>query len=297
MEWEKEAEEYFDNNVVAGPPQIILRKIYTEKIARQRKHSEVKSEDVKKTIEDYDKFFGSDFTKKLTECLACGTMPELPPTEKEGKPCLYQVETCHAKYFGCPAQLIDVRELVNPIIDKLEEYKITELLADKAHGPLLSHNKFTVSISGCASGCSAPEAKDFGIHGVDKPKLCNDAECIDCKKCYHACWDGAISFEKPSKPIINERLCVLCGACIKICPTGTIKSEKKGYRILVGGTFGRMQTIGKEVFRNGEKNDIFKTLDAVIELIKEKQTDEHFLAQVVDKVGLDYITRRVFGKP
>ena len=77
------------------------------------------------------------------------------------------------------------------------------------------------------------------------------------------------------KPVINERLCKLCGACIKVCPTGTLKSQMKGYRILVGGTFGRMQTLGKEVFRIGQKDDIFKTLDAVVSLIKEKQEDEH----------------------
>src|SRR3990172_1075593 len=147
MEWEKEATDFFDSNVIAGPPQIVLRKIYTEKIARQRKHQKVLKEDVEQTKKDYNAFFGEDFTKKSTECIACGNMPELPPTEKEGKPCLYQVETCHAKYFGCPAQIIDVRELVVPIIYRLEENKITELLADKAHGPLLSHNKFAVSIS------------------------------------------------------------------------------------------------------------------------------------------------------
>ncbi len=32
------------------------------------------------------------------------------------------------------------------------------------------------------------------------------------------------------------------------------------------------------------------------EFTKEKQEDEHFLAQTVDKVGLDYITRKVFGE-
>ena len=297
MEWEKEAVEFFDNNIVAGPPQIPMRRIYAEKIARQRRHAKVKTEDVEQTIKDYDEFFGKEFVNKLCACMASGDMPEIPPTEKEGKDCLYQVEACHSKYFGCPAQIIDVRELVVPIIDKLEEYGITEIMADKAHGPLISHNKFTVSISSCASGCSAPEAKDFGIHGVERPQVNEDVECINCKKCYHVCWDGAVSFEEQGKPVINERLCKLCSMCIKACPTGTISSKEKGYRILVGGTFGRMQTVGKEVFRMGQKEDIFKTLDAVVTLIKEKMSDEHFLAQVVDKVGLDYITRRVFAGP
>ena len=295
MEWEREAEEYFDNNVMAGPSHLAMRKIYTEKIARQRKKEKVTKAEIEQTIKDYNAFFGEEMMKKVCECFASGAgMPELPPTEKEGKLCLYQVETCHSKYFGCPAQVIDVREIVVPVIDKLDEYGITEILADKAHGPLLSHSKFTVSISGCANTCTAPESKDIGIWGVDKPQVYHDAECSDCKRCFHTCWDSAISFAEPAKPVINERLCKLCGACIKACPTGTLKSQMKGYRILVGGTFGRMQTLGKEVFRIGQKDDIFKTLDAVISLIKEKQEDEHFLAQVVDKVGLDYITSRVF---
>ena len=295
MEWEKEAEDFFDSNVMAGPSQLVMRKIYTEKLARQKKKKKVTKAEVEQTVKDYNAFFGEEMMKKVCECFASGAgMPELPPTDKEGKLCLYQVETCHAKYFGCPSQAIDVVELVVPIIDRLEEHRITEMLADKAHGPLLSHNKFTVSISGCPNGCTAPESKDFGIWGVSKPKVNHDTKCSDCKKCFHICWDSAISFEEPSKPIINDRLCKLCGACIKACPTGTITSEANGYRILVGGTFGRMQTLGKEVVRIGRRDDIFKTLDATISLRKEKQEDEHFLAQVVDKVGLDYITSRVF---
>jgi dissimilatory sulfite reductase (desulfoviridin) alpha/beta subunit len=296
MDWEKEALEFFDANVMAGPSQLAVRKIYTEKLARQKNKKKVTRTEVEQTIKDYTDFFGDEMMKKVCACFASGEgMPELPPTEKEGKPCLYQVETCHAKYFGCPSQAIDVRELVEPIIDKFEEEGITELLADKAHGPLLGHNKFTVSISGCPNGCTAPESKDFGIWGVDKPKVDQEAECTDCKKCFHVCWDGAIHFAEPSKPLINERLCKICGACVKACPTGTITTESHGYRILVGGTFGRMQTTGKEVIRMGQKSDIFKTLDATISLIREKQEDEHFLAQVVDKVGLDYITSRVFS--
>ena len=295
MEWEQEAEEFFDSNVMAGPSQLAVRKIYTEKLARQKNKKKVTKSEVQQTIKDYTDFFGEEMMEKVCKCFASGEgMPELPPTEKEGKLCLYQVETCHAKYFGCPSQQVDIRELVEPIIDKLEEHGITEMLADKAHGPLLGHNKFTISISGCPNACTAPESKDFGIWGVSKPIVDHDAECIDCKKCFHICWDSAVSFEEPSKPIINERLCKLCGACIRACPTGTIKSQANGYRILVGGTFGRMQTLGKEVVRIGQKNDIFETLDATMSLIKEKQEDEHFLAQVIDKVGLDYITSRVF---
>jgi len=234
--------------------------------------------------------------KRVTECFTSGEgMPELPPTEAEGKPCLYQIETCHCKYFGCPSQIIDVREISQPLIDAMEGYKLTELLADKAHGVLMLHNKFTISISGCANVCTGGESKDMGVWGVQKPRVNPDVSCVNCKKCMHACWDSAISFEKEGEPIINENLCKLCGACIKKCPTGTIELEKEGYRIFVGGMFGRMYTIGKEVFRMGERQDVFKTLDAVVSLIREKQDKEHFLSQVVDKVGIDYINKQVFS--
>jgi len=296
MEWEKQALDYFDENVLAGPQQIDMRRLYAEKLARAKKKEAVTQSEVEQTIKDYADFFGEDMIKRVTECFSSGKgMPELPPTEKEGKPCLYQIETCHSKYFGCPAQIIDVREISQPLIDALEDYHLTELLADKSHGPLMLHNKFTISISSCANVCTGGESKDMGIWGVEKPRINPEVKCVDCKKCMEACWDSAISFKKEGQPIINERLCKLCGACIKKCPTGTIELEKRGYRIFVGGMFGRMYTIGREVFRMGERQDIFKTLDAVVSLIREKQDGEHFLSQVVDKVGLDYINRRVFG--
>ncbi len=297
MEWEKQALDYFDENVLAGPQQIDMRRLYAEKLTRAKKKAVVTQTEVEQTIKDYADFFGEDMIKRVTECFSSGEgMPELPPTEKEGKPCLYQIETCHSKYFGCPSQIIDVREISQPLIDALEDYHLTELLADKSHGPLMLHNKFTISISSCANVCTGGESKDMGIWGVEKPRINPEVKCVDCKKCMEACWDSAISFKKEGQPIINERLCKLCGACIRKCPTGTIELEKRGYRILVGGMFGRMYTIGKEVFRMGERQDIFKTLDAVVSLIREKQDGEHFLSQVVDKVGIDYINRRVFGK-
>jgi hypothetical protein len=100
MDWEKEALEFFDANVMAGPSQLAVRKIYTEKLARQKNKKKVTRTEVEQTIKDYTDFFGDEMMKKVCACFASGEgMPELPPTEKEGKPCLYQVETCHAKYF------------------------------------------------------------------------------------------------------------------------------------------------------------------------------------------------------
>jgi hypothetical protein len=53
MDWEKEALEFFDANVMAGPSQLAVRKIYTEKLARQKNKKKVTRTEVEQTIKDY----------------------------------------------------------------------------------------------------------------------------------------------------------------------------------------------------------------------------------------------------
>ena len=57
MEWEKQAQDYFDENVLAGPQQIEMRQLYAEKLARAKKKESVTQAEVKQTIKDYAGFF------------------------------------------------------------------------------------------------------------------------------------------------------------------------------------------------------------------------------------------------
>jgi dissimilatory sulfite reductase (desulfoviridin) alpha/beta subunit len=59
-----------------------------------------------------------------------------------------------------------VVDLAKKIEKKMDEWKVTEMIADKFEVPFMPHTLFTVSISSCPNNCTAAETKDFGIHGV-----------------------------------------------------------------------------------------------------------------------------------
>src|SRR3972149_4959373 len=52
------------------------------------------------------------------------------------------------------------------------------------------------------------------------------------------------------------------------------KIEKKGYRLMVGGGFGRHFKLGYEIFRNATEEELFNAIDACISIIREKAVGE-----------------------
>jgi len=167
----------------------------------------------------------------------------------------------------------DAKEVVERIKQKMEDLKITEILADKACEVLMPHSTFTISISGCANICTGAESKDIGIHGVARPKI-TDEECIQCEKCVHICLDRIITL-KNGRPVINYDYCKLCGACINVCPTGTLAVDKKGCRIMAGGTFGRFARYGSELFKIVDIDMVFPVLEACVKMIQKELSEDH----------------------
>jgi len=83
-----------------------------------------------------------------------------------------------------------------------------------------------------------------------------------------------------------EKHCSLCGACAIECPEGAMTISQKGYRVLVGGHFGRWHRIGKELFKIDDEQMVIKALEVSINLIREKAVSEEHLYHMVERYGL-----------
>jgi len=172
MKWEKDARE-----IVEGIPihDIIrnLIKIWAEKLARKNKSDVVTMKEMQQTRDDYFEWFGPEKIAKIQQAREQGQSDDAvdPQTTLNKDPALYTIELCHSRFFGCDRDLINVRELGPKIKQKMEELKITEILADKACEVLMPHSTFTISISGCSNICTAAESKEVGIHGVARPMV------------------------------------------------------------------------------------------------------------------------------
>jgi dissimilatory sulfite reductase (desulfoviridin) alpha/beta subunit len=290
MKWENEARQVVD----AIPVHDIIKNmviLYAEKTARKNKHSIVDLQDVIETRDAYFEWFGQDKIAKIQKAREEGKTDEAidPMIELNKGPALYTVELCHSRFFGCDRDLINVREVGKRVKEKMEQLHITEILADKACEPLMPHSTFTVSISGCANACTAPESRDVGVHGSAIPMV-TDIECSQCGKCAHACLDQLIHYEN-GKPVINENFCVLCGNCIQVCPTGTLQAKKKGCRIMVGGYFGKWARYGDEIYKVTDVSNLFPVLEACVELVKKEWNEQHedHFSRVVKRNGVEFI--------
>jgi dissimilatory sulfite reductase (desulfoviridin) alpha/beta subunit len=288
MEWEKDARE-----VIGSIPQPEIMKnmtiLYAEKLARKSKKKKVTMEEVMQTRDDYMKLRGETLTKRLKERMEKGVSEDSvdPQVKLNEGPLLYAFEFCHMRFIGCTRQIIDVVELGRKLKEKLEEWKVTEMIADKFDVPFMPHTLFTVSISSCPNNCTAAEIKDFGIHGVAIPEF-NPEKCTKCGKCVDACIDEAVVMEEEGPKIIMKH-CKQCGACAIECPEGAMVIDEQGYRVMVGGHFGRWHHIGKEVFKIGDEDKVVKALYNSIELLRKEAKSEEHLYHMVERFGLEPI--------
>ena len=290
MKWEQDAREVVD----AIPIHDIIKNmiiIWAERTARQNNSDVVTMKEMNQTRDEYFEHFGPEKIAKIQKVRESGQSDEDIDIEVglNKDPALYTIELCHSRFFGCPRDLINVRELGPKIKQKMEELKITEILADKACEVLMPHSTFTISISGCSNICTAAESKEVGIHGVAKP-IVTDKECSQCGKCADICLDRIISYEN-ERPVINEDYCKVCGACINVCPTGTLATESKGCRILAGGGFGRFARYGTELFKITDEEKIYPVLEACVDIIKKEwntQHEDHFTF-VLGRTGISPI--------
>lgn len=155
-------------------------------------------------------------------------------------------------------------------------------------------HKFKTAVSGCPSSCAKPQANDVGFIGAVEP-LFDEVEgaCIACGICAKSCPVGAITLDEDGRPVIDCSLCEQDGACVMACPTGAIRAGKRGWRVLLGGNFGRRPALAYEV---GTIVDTAEAVDiaerALAAFVRHAQGRER-LRVVVDRVGLDEFLKEV----
>ncbi len=130
------------------------------------------------------------------------------------------------------------------------------------HSVKLPH-KFKIAVGGCPNNCVKPDLNDVGIIGQRLPAINTDA-CRGCKVCAveRACpiknahlADGKITIEPDA--------CNRCGRCIGKCPFGAVTEERIGYRVTIGGRWG------KQVARGSSLSTVYPSEKAVLEVIEK----------------------------
>lgn len=153
----------------------------------------------------------------------------------------------------CQYGLIDTFDLSN---------EIHNIFYKGYHDVILPH-KFKIAVGGCPNNCVKPDINDIGIIGQRKVKV-NQEKCKNCKICIvqNTCYMKAVSFEN-NKLLINSNFCNNCGLCIKRCPFNAIEKDTEGYKVYIGGRWGKIVDRGQPL------NKIFETKEEVLSVIEK----------------------------
>ena len=157
-------------------------------------------------------------------------------------------------------------------------------------------HKFKIACGGCPNNCVKPDINDLGIIGQLVPNVDVDS-CNGCKKCQvaTACPMKAVSVED-GEIEINEEICNNCGRCINTCPFDVIEDGVPGFRITIGGRWG------KKVNRGQALNKIFTTEEELLDTVEKAilffreqgKTGERF-ADTIERLGFEYCEKEILG--
>lgn len=163
------------------------------------------------------------------------------------------------------------------------------------HTVKLPH-KFKIAVGGCPNNCVKPDLNDLGIIGQRIPNFDED-ECNGCKKC---------SVEKvcpmnAAKVVdgileIDKDVCNNCGRCIGNCHFDAIPDGTVGYKIYIGGRWGKKTAHGKtlsKIFTS--KEEALDVIEKAILLYREQgKTGERFAA-TIERLGFENVEAQLLS--
>lgn len=163
------------------------------------------------------------------------------------------------------------------------------------HGVKLPH-KFKIAVGGCPNKCVKPDLNDLGVIGQRVPKV-DRYVCRGCKVCQveKVCPMGAATLHD-GKLSIDRGECINCGRCIPKCPFGAVTEELTGYRVYIGGRWGKKSASGIPLSK------IFETQDEVLDVVEKTilffrengRAGERF-ADTIARIGFDVAEKEILS--
>lgn len=149
-------------------------------------------------------------------------------------------------------------------------------------------HKFKIGIGGCPNNCIKPGSNDFGIIGQRVPAY-DPEKCRSCKKCNVESNCPMKICTKPEGEVMKrqEALCTNCGKCIDACPFHAVEEKTQGYKILLGGIWGKRQRPGTPLEGVYTKEEMLEILEKVLAIWKEQGRAGERFGLYLDRIGFE----------
>ncbi len=180
-----------------------------------------------------------------------------------------------------------------------DTFALSEKIHEKFYlgyrGVKLPH-KFKIAVGGCPNNCVKPELNDVGVIGQRVPKLDADT-CKGCKKCkIEAVCPMKAAKVQDGVLVIDPKLCINCGRCVGKCPFEAVTEETRGYKITLGGRWGKKVARGQalsKVFTSEE--EALAVIEKAICLFKDQGVAGERFADTIARIGFEEVERQLLG--
>ncbi|MBE0418496.1 MAG: 4Fe-4S binding protein, partial [Coriobacteriia bacterium] len=163
-------------------------------------------------------------------------------------------------------------------------------------GETLPH-KFKVGVAGCSASCTKPQENDVGFQGAVEPAFDEvEGACIACSICERSCPAGAISLDADGRPVIDLARCDRDGRCVAACPTRAIRSRQTGWRVFLGGKFGREPKLGVLVSPMVSTDEAIAVTERAASTYRRLGAKGERLRDTMERVGIDRFAAEVLGE-
>ena len=170
--------------------------------------------------------------------------------------------------------------------------KIHERFYKGWHDVKLPH-KFKIAVGGCPNNCVKPDLNDIGVIGQRIVHIDYD-KCRGCNVCQieKACPIKAASVANGKVTISDE--CNRCGRCLSKCPFGAFENHTEGYRVYIGGRWGKKVARGiplSKIFTSEE--EVLAVIEKAIVLFRDKGEAGERFADTIARLGFKNVEKEL----
>ena len=163
------------------------------------------------------------------------------------------------------------------------------------HGVTLPH-KFKIAVGGCPNNCVKPDLNDLGIVGQRVPMI-DYSKCRGCTVCQvEKNCPIQVAQMVDGKIHIDPNACNNCGRCKGRCPFGALEEYQEGYKILIGGRWGKKVAHGIPLTRIFTSEDeVMDVIEKAILLFRDEGISGERFADTVARLGFDYVNEKLLS--
>ena len=179
-----------------------------------------------------------------------------------------------------------------------DTYALSEEIHQKFYkgyrGVTLPH-KFKIAVGGCPNNCVKPSLNDLGIVGAYIPNYDMDL-CRGCAKCQieSACPIKCAKVED-GKLVIGQN-CNSCGRCIGKCPFHCMDQGTHGWKVFVGGRWGKQVAHGRQLSRIiTDKQELMDVVEKSILLFRDQGIPGERFADTINRIGFEKAEELLLG--